>query len=284
MNKHNTITVNGTTYDIVSGRPLGLAEQTRSSLAIKKPERPAPAVPSESHRIPVHEIHRFSPRPQTKAMAQDIAPTRHPVAERAQVAHTAKKIAIAPRALKPSQVLKNQAIDEAMARAVNHSRKPLKLKKERSPVRQRVNLVATSLAVLLFGGYLTYINMPALSTRVAAAQAGINASYPSYQPSGYSLTGPVAFNNGIVTMTFAANAGPQNYTVTQERSNWDSTAVLENYVQPKAGQDYMTTEANGLTIYSYNRQAAWVNGGILHTITGTANLTPEQIQHIAVSM
>ena len=38
--------------------------------------------------------------------------------------------------------------------------------------------------------------MPTLSVRVAASQAGIDASYPSYRPDGYALNGPVTYGDG----------------------------------------------------------------------------------------
>lgn len=41
---------------------------------------------------------------------------------------------------------------------------------------------------------------------------------------------------------------------------------------------------DGLTIYSSGKNAVWVNGGILYQITGSANLSNEQIQKIATSL
>lgn len=283
VNKQHTVIINGTKYDAVSGRALGLTEATKSTLTTKKTVHapvPAPAMPAK----PMQDIRRFAPHAKPQAVIQDIAPVRHPVVDRVHAVRAAQQLAVGPRIVKPSQIIKREAIIEATSRMPAKPARQIKLKKQLTSARHRLNIAAISLAVLVFGGYLTYLNMPQISTRVAASQAGINAQYPSYQPSGYSLSGPVAFNNGVVSMKFAANASPQDYTVTQSRSTWDSSAVLENYVQPKAGERYMTTQSNGLTIYTYDKSAAWVNGGILYTIDGSANLTPEQIQHIAVSM
>ena len=146
------------------------------------------------------------------------------------------------------------------------------------------SIVTASVALVLLGGYLTYLNMPSLSVRVAAAQAGINANYPSYQPDGYSLNGLIGYSPGEVSMKFAANGGPQTYTIKQSKSNWDSTAVLDNYVTPRAGVSYIPYTERGLTIYTYGNNAAWVNGGILYTIEGNAPLSSEQIRHIATSL
>ena len=126
--------------------------------------------------------------------------------------------------------------------------------------------------------------MPNLSVRVAAAQAGIDATYPSYRPDGYKLNGPVAYNQGEVSMKFAANAGPQDFTIVQSKTNWDSSAAKENYVKPKWGDNVMQYTEHGLTIYAHDGDAAWVNNGILYTIDGDAPLSASQIRGIATSM
>lgn len=149
---------------------------------------------------------------------------------------------------------------------------------------RRLSIAGAMVALLAFGGYLTYHNMPAIATRMAAAQAGINASFPSYQPSGYSLAGGISQQQGSVLMKFAANAGPGTFTLTQSRSDWDSSAVLANYVLPSFGRNFATTTSHGLTIYSTHNAAAWVNGGILYTIKGNAPLSSEQVERIAASM
>lgn len=149
---------------------------------------------------------------------------------------------------------------------------------------RRLSIAGAMVALLAFGGYLTYHNMPAIATRMAAAQAGINASFPSYQPSGYSLVGGISQQQGSVLMKFAANAGPGAFTLTQSRSDWDSSAVLANYVLPSFGRNFATTTSRGLTIYTTHNAAAWVNGGILYTIKGNAPLSSEQVERIAASM
>src|SRR5690606_25397375 len=134
---------------------------------------------------------------------------------------------------------KQEAVSEALQKAPSHSKaaKEVKQKKRRLP--RVLSVASASLALLLLGGYFTYLNMPSLSTRVAAAQAGIDATYPSYRPDGYSLKGAVAYTQHQVNMTFKSNAGDQTFTIDQTKSNWDSSAVLENYVAKKVGDNYI---------------------------------------------
>ena len=214
----------------------------------------------------------------------DIAPTANQLEQTARQRQAIIKQQ-QTRSVLPSQVIKQQAIQEATDKMLTRQqRKEVKPAKNTSLWRRLVSVGSTAIAVLLLGAYFTYINMPALSTRIAASQAGINASYPNYQPSGYSPNGPVAYQQGSVIMKFAANGSNENFTLAQTRSEWDSSAVLENYIKPKSRDKYTTTAANGLTIYSYGTHAAWVNAGILYTVDGNAELAPEQIQKIAASL
>ncbi|HEY5695622.1 MAG TPA: hypothetical protein VIQ80_02195, partial [Candidatus Saccharimonadales bacterium] len=234
-------------------------------------------------------VTKFAPHPSgvmpKQAMAApETGPITHPLAEKAHIRQQAiKEHQQALKTPKPAQVIKNEAIAESLAKAPSHSANHHQVKaKKRYP--RVLSIASASLALLLLGGYFTYLNMPSLSVRVAAAQAGVNATYPSYHPDGYSLNGPVAYSQGQVMMKFASTTGPQNFTVAQAKSNWDSSAVLENYVKTKAGDNYITYDEHGLTIYTFGGNAAWVNGGILYTINGDAPLSGDQIRHIATSM
>jgi hypothetical protein len=55
-------------------------------------------------------------------------------------------------------------------------------------------------------------------------------------------------------------------------------------VTKEAKKNYRTETANGLTIYTFGDKAAWVNGGVLHTIDSNTPLSNDQISRIASSM
>lgn len=232
-------------------------------------------------------ISKFAQHPRTQKaprMMQDIAPVAHPAAAKAHAVQASKQAQPKQSAQpKPSQVIKNEAIDKALTHApTKHAATKKAGFFARHP--RAFSVGSASLALLLLGGYFTYINLPSLSVRVAAAQAGIEATYPEYKPDGYSLDGPVAYSDGSVSMKFAANGGPQSFTIMQAESSYDSQAVLNNYVKPRAGENYMPFTQSGLTIYAYGGDAAWVNGGILYTIDGDAPLSNDQIRRIAQGM
>ncbi|MDB5177772.1 MAG: hypothetical protein JWO61_155 [Candidatus Saccharibacteria bacterium] len=312
MASKQTIIINGKHYDTQTGMPVEAPTEEVVPVSVPQTQREASANSSRVHaslqksktlnRKIVHkQIPVTSPRPQTSSPkhmdisrspsisrfaphpvvtpvvpSDHIAPATHPFVHKANQATGAR----VQQTSKTSQVLKNEAIAQALnTPAKKHVKQSVK---RRFP---RVFSISTaSLAIFLLAGYLSYLNMPTISIRVAAVQSGINATYPDYHPSGYRLSGPIAYNDGEVHMRFAANAGPQNFTIKEQRSNWNSSAVLENYVQPKTENDYSVHTQSGLTIYTYGNNAAWANGGILYTIEGNAPLSNDQVLRIATSL
>lgn len=188
----------------------------------------------------------------------------------------------------PSREVKEQLIARA-GKEVDHklSAKHKPEKKKRAPLLKRIrkqHLAVAGVAALLLAGYVTYLNVPGISVRIAAVQAGVNADYPDYNPDGYSFQGPVAFQQGEVELHFKSNGGGEGYTITQQNSNWNSVAVLDNLVNKESNGDYEVNSTEGITVYTYGTRAAWTNGGVLYTIDGNAPLSSDQLLHIASSM
>ncbi len=183
---------------------------------------------------------------------------------------------------KPAAILKNEAITEALQRAATPQKAPRRSKKPKSHIGRWLQVASVGLAIMLIGGYFTYLGMPNISTRIAAIQSGINAKYPGYRPTGYALSGPITFKSGEVSMKFAYADGGQSYTITQQKSSLSSTALKETLTAD--GGDVQTTTADGLTIYSTDRTASWINGGVLYQISLGGALSNEQVTKIATSL
>lgn len=319
-----TISVNGTVYDNETGAPLHrervsqlpdehsarqLHRRVQKSTTLNRryvrpharitteaaahqpmihhhTKKQAPTVAQSARVTHFSDVKSIKKQPITSAhqpIHPDIQPTKHRLVEKAQQKTPVKQQTI--KIAKTNAQLKHDAIAEAMAKTTpKASKKEVKQARKHSKTGRFFAVASASMAILFLGACVTYLNMPALSTRVAASQAGIHARYPAYEPSGFSLNGPVAYQQGSVIMKFAAHASPQNYTLAQTRTDWDSTAVLDSYVIPKAGNNYETTTAGGITIHTYKDTAVWVNNNILYTLTGNANLSSSQIQRIATSL
>lgn len=271
--------------------PTEQADEKDTRVAVRT-TRPTPQVERSAHiqKYAKHPKTTHTPAQKSRSTgsAHDIiAPASvHPMVQHVHAARATKQPA--KKTHKPSDVIKNEAVTRALDSAPKHHRAPhrdkarVRSRKERAG--RALTFASSGAALLLIAGYFTYMNMPNLSVRVAAVQAGVDAQYPEFRPSGYSLAGPIAYDDGSVAMTFDSNGTPANFTLTQAKSGWDSVAVLENYVAPKAGENYTTTTSGGLTVYSWNGNAAWVNDGILYTVDGNAPLSPDQVQRMAASL
>lgn len=319
MQANKTVTINGRKYDAVTGMPV-VTPKVAPTANKPAPSRPATATAATVHnnapqrsktlhrrvtkkpaplaKRPVaagrhmdiarsSHVNRFASHPVTTtkpatASKPDIAPKTHPVAKRAAASVEGKRQAVSARPTHAKEV-KDQAIAKVLATPVQ---KPAKHKKSKKTVAwtRRFTIITALFAVLVAGAAVTYTNLPNVSVALAAAQAGVEASYPKYVPDGYSLSQPVTFTDGTVSLSFVSNSGAGEYTITQTRSAWDSTAVLENVVREEAGDNYVINQERGLTIYSYDGNAAWVNGGILYTIDSSAPLSSDQIRRIATSL
>lgn len=260
---------------------------------LKKPAAPAKSQAAQRRkpavgRVPRSEmISRFAPHPKpiTKSEAAPVVkPTRPSETVSTHVAR-AQKLVAKPKPLPPtmsSRALKERLIAEKLSEQPKPQAKKKRALFSKQP--RALTIVASCLALVMLGGYMTYINMPNLSVRVAAAQAGVAAKFPDYRPDGYRFDGPITFSTGQVAIRFEGNGGQGGYTITEQSSSWDSQAVYDNLVAKESDGSHITNSQGGLTVYTYENNAAWVNGGILYKIEGNAPLSNDQLLRIAGSM
>lgn len=268
------------------GRHMDIAKSTDVTRFAKHPVMAAPAQSTpKAQPAPKKVSAPAQPKktPATKTTAAAVAdkPARlHPIAQRALTRHSAKKTA-ARTAPATAKEVKEAAIAKALATPTTKAKKPART---RSPRSRRLIIIGSVILVIIAALYAAWRLIPNISVSMAAAQAGIHASYPEYTPDGYSLSQPVTYSDGEVGLKFVSHSNDNHYSITQTRSSWDSTAVLDNVVTPAAGANYVTTRERGLTIYTYDTAAAWVNGGILYKIDSKAPLSSDQIRRIATSL
>lgn len=274
---HHSVSVHQQVHKSSTLRRSHLAAPA-SKVPVSAPQKHASGHVERSAMISHFATHpKPLPKNRSPRMINDIGPA-------------ARKAVTAPstREQLPSREVKEQLLARA-SKEVDHklAAKHTPEKKKRAPLLKRIrkqHLVAASIAALLLVGYITYLNVPGISVRIAAAQAGINAKYPDYNPDGYSFQGPVAFQQGEVELYFKSNGGGEGYTITQQNSSWNSVAVLDNLVSKESNGDYQINSTEGIIVYTYGTNAAWTNGGVLYTIDGNAPLSSDQLLHIASSM
>lgn len=247
----------------------------RSSLSRKSRQSMDVSVSSSVSKF--HNAKQIHKTPAIKE-PDHIKPVKHPLIAKTEEIQAKKNLK--PTIVeKSAKQIKNEAIEKALNTPKSEEKKASFFKKHS----KKFNIFSASVVFIMFAGCLLYIYMPALSVNIASAQAGINASYPEYQPDGYSLDGPVSYSNNEVVISFKANTGNTKFSIKQSKSTWDSSAV-RNKVNKDSKGEFTTTEEKGLTIYTYNSNAAWVNGGVLYNITGNAPLSGEQVRKIATSL
>lgn len=227
------------------------------------------------------------------ATSKDLPVQKNQTLEAARARMAARKQAAQPQHLS-AQELKERAIQQAL-------RKVDKIDGDKTMAAQFVDAgqqktghfwqrrgfaIAAGMAVISLAllGYLVHLNLPDISVRVTAMQTGIEKIYPSYVPTNYRLDGLVKEDAGRVTMNFKNDEG-KKFTLMEEKSNWDSAAVLSNYVKKNWGNDYSIAKGQGLTIYVSDANAAWVNGGVFYVITDeSGSLSASDLHDIAVSL
>lgn len=182
-------------------------------------------------------------------------------------------------------------IEAALTNAQSHTEPHHKAPKKRSKIIRKLGIssraAAMSSAVLagvLLGGFFAVQNVPNLAMRVASTRAGFDAEMPEYQPAGFSFKGPINYSSGQVTVSFKSNTDSREYNFVQRSSNWNSDALLANYVIAE-GKQYQTYLDRGRTLYIYDgSNATWVDNGIWYQVEGDSSMTTDQLIRIASSI
>lgn len=209
------------------------------------------------------------------------------VAQTVEKKSAAKTSVTTPEKTKsPEPTTKATPLHETLKRTTPApSKKSKGAKKQARKKSKVVGIGSAVLAGCLLAAYVAYLNVPSVSMRVAAHRAGFDATLPTYRPTGYSFRGPIQHHPGQVTIHFQGSDAEKSFSLAQQKTSWDSTALLENYVAEHTTQ-YVTYQDRGLTIYIFDgSNAAWVSGGKMYTIdTENAQLDTDQILKLATSM
>ncbi len=282
-------------------------QQKSSALRRNYLKKPVSNKPVEAERkrpnsrvVRSDQIVRFAPHPKVIKQVNDItqatpiapSPLMQAALQKAKLKQASAKTQKTPKL--SSTEIKNGLIQAAMQKTVSKTDTPhrsvfqkIASKKSHKTTDKfwKLPQIATAcMALALFGGYLTYINMPGISIQIASAQSGVEATFPNYNPDGYKFAGPVQYSFGEVKLNFVANGGTHSYTIDQKSSGWNSVAVLDNFVTNDSNGRYEIEAKNGITLYSYDNKVVWSNGGVLYTLKSDAPLSKAQLLDIATSM
>lgn len=194
--------------------------------------------------------------------------------------------------LPTARELKQRAVEKALA-AVEKSRElenssvmvaAMKKEKKKNKIKKVILATACALSCVAVLAYFVNMNVPDISVRVAAMQAGIDAKYPSYLPKGFKIVEVSAEKDNKVSMEFRGENG-DGFTLAQSKSVWDSVTLMNNYVKQKWGNSFTRIREQGITIFLTREGAVWVNRGMMFEVTVRGRmLEPTQIKNLAVSL
>lgn len=256
-----------------------------------RPTRPIDSLARKSgHNMDITRskaISRFTPATQTadtrpKSIATpttskpqlDIKPISHPLTKNIHTQPVKKPVSVT------SKETKDAAIAEVFQKISDRQKQERESEKKRSRI---ILITASILAIVGICIYFLLISLPTIFIGIANAKSGFEASIPSYCPGSYSRDGLASYSEGQVVINYKSNNNTDSFSLKQAKSSWDSSAV-KNMVNEASTGKFNTTEKNGLTIFYYNNDAAWVNGGILYKISGSKPLEITDITQIALSL
>lgn len=256
----------------------------------------------ESHHVDESRIMRASNVPKSALISRfgtaaqghtkQVAPLAvQPAPEHAGIHHKPGSHHIHAAHEKPEDPLDSlNPFDMALQHANSHQEKRHKKPALRHRAAKKLRVtprtfnIGTGLVVaLLIGGFVAYRSMPQIALHLASVRAGIRANMPGYQPAGFSLSGPVQYSSGQITLNFQSNSDDRGFKVVQKSTEWNSQTLLENFVNDK--EPYQTFQDKGRTVYIYDgSNATWVNGGVWYQIEGESALNSDQLLRIASSL
>ena len=274
-------------------RPLNISEPTSTPISFTAPVAPVASAIPVAMTTPVRPV---STAVTTAKLTTASAPTSKPLtntahkprstvaplqslAERRREADTISHFSAKKLTNRARQ--NSKALMSAMKEETKPKFTPVMIKKPKVSKKHLIFAVASSICCMGVLYATLKFSMPDISAKVAAAQNG--ASYPSFVPRDFIASG-ASFQKNTFSLEFV---GPDKtrFTLDQEKLPWDSNALLNNYVKPTWGEQYDTIREQGLTIYMYQSNAAWVNGGTVYKLNTTSgSLSKKQLKNIITSL
>ena len=265
-------------------RPLNISEPASTPISFTSPKAPVTSAPFTKPVAPaVPAIPAAQPTPARLVRAttkprSTVAPLQS-LAERRREADTISHFSAKKLTNKSRQ--NSKALMSAMKEETKPKSAPIMVKKPKVSKKHLIFAVASSICCMGVLYATLKFSMPDISAKVAAAQNG--ASYPSFVPRDFTARS-ASFQKNTFSLEFV---GPDKtrFTLDQEKLPWDSNALLNNYVKPTWGEQYDTIREQGLTIYMYQSNAAWVNGGTVYKLNTTSgSLSKKQLKNIITSL
>jgi len=155
---------------------------------------------------------------------------------------------------------------------------------EKFHISVRVLFISSIALFLIICGFLiNTIFANNINIYLADTNTGIQGILPTYAPKGYGVQ-RISYARGkptgTVDIVFSNSQSGQYYTLDEEATTWDSSALASRVVIPTVSNNFKTYQVGGRTVYVFNQEAVWVDAGIYYILQNKANLNNTQITQI----
>ena len=183
----------------------------------------------------------------------------------------------------------DQLFQQAATTAVSETAKTKKKKKKKLfRIRNLYILsgVILFLAILATSGWYFKYD---LELDYANLKTGMHGSFPNYVPLGYKIDKfGYSKSSGTPSINFQYHPSngllPDNLYISETSSTLDNGGLVQTDIGPVSGEKYTTLSVNGLSVYHYNNQYAWLNAGILYILTNQTGLNQSTVLKIINSI
>lgn len=177
---------------------------------------------------------------------------------------------------------KMSIFEKNIAQATSHSQPPIEIPKSKES--KLLKGMGVTLIAILVIGVVVNLNLKRIDVYLATAKAGFAATLPGLSPSGFNLA-KVTSAAGVIKTSYKSNSNGSIYSITEKPSLWDSSTLLDSYVQEIAGNNYQVYQSDGIKIFIYgNKNATWVDNGIWYVVSSNGGLSVTEITNMATSM
>ncbi len=187
----------------------------------------------------------------------------------------------------PSFSKKNSIFEKAIENATSHQQifQPVQSQKIKNNFSLKYKLlIATTLAILITVGFLTYQNLPINNSYLNSELTNFITKMPTYQiPGFYNATTYKQF--GLYSVTFLSHTDQRKYQLTESPVSSNIKAQILKYVTTTYHNNYQTFTISNITVYiSSNNSATWIKNNLWYKLSNFNNtLTINQIFKIVKS-
>ncbi len=144
-------------------------------------------------------------------------------------------------------------------------------------------LITSASLVIIFLGYLTYINIPNYDSGIISKTTGFIAKIPSYNPPGFYLNKQIN-KLGYLSVSYISNTDSRQYSLNETPTTMNNQELKNNFVIPNYS-NYLNLKFKNQEIFIKidKSEATWVKNNTWYKLVNNSALSLNQIVQLATS-